>query len=119
MSIANDPNRMLSTEEAAAFMGLQPCTLAAWREDGSQPDLPFFKIGKAVRYRCADVLAFIEARRAVSTLAARQIKPAIRPIKADEDRQTPTAAETAGPKRKKAAPAESGANGANSQQSLF
>jgi hypothetical protein len=35
------------------------------------PELAFFKLGKAVRYRYGDVLAFIETRRATSTLAAR------------------------------------------------
>ncbi len=71
----NDPNQMLSTHDAAALLGLQPCTLAAWREDGSQPGLAFFKLGKAVRYRYADLLAFIETRKASSTLVARQISP--------------------------------------------
>jgi len=71
----NDPNQMLSTQDAAALLGLQPCTLAAWREDGSQPGLAFFKLGKAVRYRYADLLAFIETRKASSTLLARQISP--------------------------------------------
>lgn len=37
-------------------MGALPQALA-------QPDLPFFKIGRAVRYRCADVLAFLEVPR--------------------------------------------------------
>ncbi|WP_366063778.1 helix-turn-helix domain-containing protein [Hyphomonas sp.] len=66
---------MLSTQDAAALLGLQPCTLAAWREDGSQPGLAFFKLGKAVRYRYADILAFIDTRKASSTLIARQISP--------------------------------------------
>lgn len=71
----SDPNQMLSTQDAAALLGLQPCTLAAWREDGSQPGLAFFKLGKAVRYRYADLLAFIETRKASSTLVARQMAP--------------------------------------------
>ena len=71
----SDPNQMLSTQDAADLLGLQPCTLAAWREDGSQPGLAFFKLGKAVRYRYADLLAFIETRKASSTLVARQISP--------------------------------------------
>lgn len=70
---ASDANQMLSTQDAAALLGLQPCTLAAWREDGSQPGLAFFKLGKAVRYRYADLLAFIETRKASSTLIARQM----------------------------------------------
>ena len=61
---------MLSTADAADLLGLQPCTLSAWREDGSQPGLAFFKLGKAVRYRYGDLLAFLETRRASSTLVA-------------------------------------------------
>jgi len=72
-----DANQMLSTDQAAALLGLRPCTLAAWREDGSQPHLAFFKLGKAVRYRYADLVAFLETRRASSTLAARQLTPAL------------------------------------------
>jgi hypothetical protein len=68
-----DLNRLLKPEDAAAFLGLQPCTLAAWREHGSMPTLAFFKIGKAVRYRYGDIPAFIETRKATSTLAARAL----------------------------------------------
>ncbi len=77
--MADDPNRLLKPEEAAALLGLQPSTLAAWREDGAMPDLVFFKLGRAVRYRYADVLAFIETRKATSTLAARAISYPRRP----------------------------------------
>ena len=73
MLTSSDPNRMLSTADAAHLLGLQPCTLSAWREDGSQPGLAFFKLGKAVRYRYGDLLAFLETRRASSTLVARQL----------------------------------------------
>jgi len=78
---ASDPNQMLSTQEAAALLGLQPCTLAAWREDGSQPGLAFFKLGKAVRYRYADLLAFIETRKASSTLVARRNATSVTPTR--------------------------------------
>jgi hypothetical protein len=73
MLTSSDPNRMLSTADAADLLGLQPCTLSAWREDGSQPGLAFFKLGKAVRYRYGDLIAFLETRRASSTLVARQL----------------------------------------------
>jgi len=73
MTTKNDMNRLIGTEEAAQLLGLQPCTLAAWREDGSQPSLCFFKIGRAVRYRYSDLLAFIETRKAASTLESRRL----------------------------------------------
>lgn len=105
-----DPNRLLSTIDAAELLGLQPCTLAAWREDGSQPGLAFFKLGKAVRYRYGDLIAFIETRRASSTLLARQL-PASRSPAATV---TPVADEV--PVRRKARKAARGADG---QQTLF
>jgi hypothetical protein len=70
-----DPNQMLTTEAAARLIGLKASTLAAWREDGSQPDLAFFKVGKAIGYRYRDLMAFVESRRAYSTVAAPQIVP--------------------------------------------
>ena len=86
---ASDPNQMLSTQDAAALLGLQPCTLAAWREDGSQPGLAFFKLGKAVRYRYADLLAFIESRKALSTLVARQHATSVAPTKTQKKMGSP------------------------------
>jgi hypothetical protein len=116
MSFEQDPNRMLSTQEAATLMGLQPCTLSAWREDGSQPDLAFFKIGKAVRYRYGDVIAFVTARRAVSTLAARELKPLAHPAR-NETGAPPVEPNCPGrPRRKKPASDE---GGVDAQQSLF
>jgi hypothetical protein len=116
MPFDQDHNRMLSTEETARLMGLQPCTLSAWREDGSQPELAFFKIGKAVRYRYGDVIAFINARRAVSTLAARQLKPLANPARNEVGAPPPKPIGSGRPRRKKPAPEESGVDG---QQSLF
>lgn len=73
-----DENQMLTTAQAAVLLGLKAATLSNWREDGST-DLPFSKFGRSVRYRYADVVAFAEARRCTSTLAARHLKrtPAI------------------------------------------
>jgi len=68
-----DLNQMLTTEEAAALLGLKPATLANWREDGSA-DLAFSKFGRSVRYRYGDVVAFVQRTRCTSTLAARQVK---------------------------------------------
>jgi predicted DNA-binding transcriptional regulator AlpA len=114
--MTSDPNRLLKPDEAAAFLGLQPCTLAAWREDGSMPGLAFFKIGKAVRYRYGDILAFIETRKATSTLAARALKPAAVPIQPSADQIASITPETPKRKGEKAGLTESGAHG---QQSLF
>jgi len=110
MLTSSDPNRMLSTADAADLLGLQPCTLSAWREDGSQPGLAFFKLGKAVRYRYGDLIAFLETRRASSTLVARQLPQS--PVPA-----TPSPASVKSPSRpRKARNATSLTEG---QQSLF
>lgn len=93
--MSDDPNRLLTTQEAAQLLGLQPCTLCAWREDGSQPGLPHFKLGKAVRYRYGDLIAFVETRRASSTLLAKQLPQAAAPS------PTPASATKAAPRRRK------------------
>ena len=77
---ASHTNQMLSTQEVARLLALQPCTLSAWREDGSRPSLAVFKPGKAVRYRYGDILSFIATRKASSTLTARQTAPAPAPL---------------------------------------
>lgn len=56
----------LTSAEAAALIGLQPCTLAAWRclrSDGP----PFVKIGSAVRYNRQVLLDWAQARTCQST----------------------------------------------------
>jgi hypothetical protein len=107
-NLAVDPNQMLTTHQAAALLGLQACTLAAWREDGSQPGLAFFKLGKAVRYRYGDLIAFLETRRASSTLVARQLARSTPPSPCRDAHE--------GPARRKARKPSSSSAG---QQSLF
>jgi hypothetical protein len=53
---------MLTQEEAADLLSISPATLATWRCTGRY-DLPFVRIGRAIRYLEADVLAFINKRR--------------------------------------------------------
>ena len=108
--MSDDPNRLLTTTEAAQLLGLQPCTLCAWREDGAQPGLAHFKLGKAVRYRYGDLIAFVETRRASSTLLARQLPKGAAPATAPD----PVARKPS--RRRKGRGAVSGAEG---QQSLF
>jgi excisionase family DNA binding protein len=49
---------LLLRKEVAAMLKLQPQTLAAWAVTGKH--LPFVKLGRSVRYRRADVVAFVE-----------------------------------------------------------
>jgi excisionase family DNA binding protein len=48
----------LSTRQAAEHLGVQETTLQQWRHRRSK-NLPYSKIGKIVRYRLADVEAFL------------------------------------------------------------
>jgi len=60
-----DPD-LLTEGEAAQLLKIQPATLATWRVKG-RPHLPFVRVGRCVRYRRQDILAFIERHLAEST----------------------------------------------------
>lgn len=56
----------LDTIEAAEYLGLKRTTLEAWRCRGEGPK--FAKLGRAVRYRQADLDAWVESRVRANTL---------------------------------------------------
>jgi excisionase family DNA binding protein len=49
----------LTTDETAALLGCTAATLTAWRCT-KKVNVPFFKVGRLVRYRRADVERFIQ-----------------------------------------------------------
>jgi excisionase family DNA binding protein len=51
--------RLLTTEEAAALLGAKPQTLSIWRCTRVR-NIPFVKIGRLVRYRERDLIAWLE-----------------------------------------------------------
>lgn len=53
-------NNLLTPTQTANSLGVTVGTLAVWRCTARYP-LPFVKIGSRVRYRAADVDAFIES----------------------------------------------------------
>lgn len=53
------PTDMLSRREAAVYLGVAEGTLAVWKSTGRYK-LPILKIGRLVRYRVADLDAFLE-----------------------------------------------------------
>jgi len=54
---------LLNPTQVAALLGLKtPETLCVWRSTKRYPQLVYVKIGHLVRYRRADVEAFIESR---------------------------------------------------------
>jgi len=57
--------QLLDEAAAAALLGVSRATLAVWRCT-HRYNLPFVKVGRLVRYRAADVAAFIESRRVVA-----------------------------------------------------
>ena len=52
---------MMTTEQAAEYLGLKAQTLAVWRCTGRY-SLPFVKVGSNTRYRKTDVDAFLHRR---------------------------------------------------------
>ena len=60
-----DDEALLSSEQAAGLLGLAPSTLAKGRVTGNSP--PYLKLGRAVRYRKPDVLAWARRRQCRNT----------------------------------------------------
>ncbi len=55
----------LTTREAARELSLKPSTLEVWRVRGGGP--VFLQLGRAIRYRREDLLAFMESSLREST----------------------------------------------------
>ena len=53
--------KLLSRSEVAAYLGLKPQTLAVWATTGRY-GLPMVKVGRSVRYRVADLEAWLAER---------------------------------------------------------
>jgi excisionase family DNA binding protein len=52
------PSGLMTTEQAAAYLGIKPNTLVTWRSTNRQK-LVYAKVGGQVRYRRQDLDAFI------------------------------------------------------------
>lgn len=61
----DDEDKLLTENQTADLMTIQPQTLSVWRTT-KRYDLPYVKIGRAVRHRRSDVMAFIESRMVTS-----------------------------------------------------
>ena len=55
------PSELLSREEAAAYLGIRPQTLAVWHTT-HRHKIPLIKVGSKVRYRKSDLDAWLESR---------------------------------------------------------
>jgi hypothetical protein len=56
-----DNTELLSGERAGALIDVTAGTLSVWRSTGRY-SIPFIKIGRKVRYRKSDLLAWLESR---------------------------------------------------------
>jgi len=70
-----DPrNRLLTTEQVAAMIGMSKAWLEQDRHKAGDALIPFVKLGKACRYRLSDVEQFIENLEA-KTMTPRAKRP--------------------------------------------
>ena len=59
-SRAEETERLLSPADVAGWIGVPVATLANWRSGGIGP--AYLRVGRHVRYRGADVEAWLESR---------------------------------------------------------
>jgi len=57
---------LLTPTEAAQILGVREQTLAVWRTTGRY-SLPFVRCGRNIRYRSADLTAWLDSRTATCT----------------------------------------------------
>lgn len=67
-AILKPQSNLLDTEQAADYLGVTPRTLEVWR-CVKRHDIPYIKVGRLVKYRQADLDAWL-ASRTVSDHAA-------------------------------------------------
>jgi len=58
-----EPSSYLTTKEVASLLRIAPQTLEKARSTGLGPQIPFVKVGRAVRYGCEDVRAWVETNK--------------------------------------------------------
>ena len=60
-AILKPQSDLLTSEEAASYLGVAPNSLAVWRTT-KRYSLPYIKVGRLVKYHQADLDAFIKSR---------------------------------------------------------
>jgi excisionase family DNA binding protein len=60
-SLVERARELLDERQAANYLTVSPGTLSVWRSTGRY-NLPFVKVGRRVRYRLADLDAWLAAR---------------------------------------------------------
>jgi excisionase family DNA binding protein len=64
---------MFNSREASAYLGCSESVMRLWRSQGQGPR--YFRAGKLIRYRRADLDAWIEARLCDPESAAKAVAP--------------------------------------------
>lgn len=54
-------NQLIDSHQTASILGIKHSTLSVWRSTGRY-GIRFIKTGRLVRYRVADIRAFIDSR---------------------------------------------------------
>ena len=57
--MSNIQEKLLTRREASDFLGIQENTLAVWATN-KRYKLPFYKVGRLVKYRISDLEKFIQ-----------------------------------------------------------
>ncbi|MEO9970093.1 MAG: helix-turn-helix domain-containing protein [Hyphomonadaceae bacterium] len=65
---------MLTTDETAALLCIQPNTLAKWRSGKGGLGPKFVSVGRAIRYRRADIRAYLEENTVSNNAEARTLR---------------------------------------------
>jgi excisionase family DNA binding protein len=60
-SLVQECRNLLTEQEAAKLLDTAPGTLSVWRSTGRY-NIPFIKVGRSVRYRQSDLLAWLDSR---------------------------------------------------------
>ena len=66
MTTVKNTDELLTRRQAARYLQIEPQTLAVWATAGRY-GLPMIKVGRAVRYRRADLDAWLASRTRTST----------------------------------------------------
>ena len=64
LNAVNEPESLVDTATAASRLDLTRQTLANWRATGRH-GLPYIRVGRRVRYRVADLTAFVNSNRVI------------------------------------------------------
>jgi excisionase family DNA binding protein len=60
------PSDLLTDSEVAQYLRIEPHTLRVWRSARKHSQLRFVRVGRLVRYRFADVTAFLESNLSIA-----------------------------------------------------